>query len=181
MRTRSAPQLRREASLEDAGGAVAVGTGLGGKGGGVLVGEGVPAVDAQVAGGLVLASAFPAGQDHPAKAAVDEALRAFGYRPPRSYAQLKEDGEAAVAAPGALAGLAAGAGLADVTVTRRRIDVGLLDSGALVAWRLGMASSAPLRPGSGRPSRRRSHRRTARARPAPPPLVLDQLVLHARV
>lgn len=133
-------------------------------------------------GGLLLASAFPTGQDHPAKAAIDHVLQAFGYRPPRWYAQLKDHGEPATATRHALAALAAAAAAVEVTVGRRTVDVGLGTAEGLVDWRFGMASAAPFVAGLS-PSEQASLRAAAlrAVGPAPPPLVLDQLVLHARV
>lgn len=132
-------------------------------------------------GGLVLASAFPAGQDHPAKAAVEQVLEGFGYQPPRWYRQLKDHGEPATCEPHALSALARAAGLVEVAVERRAVDVGLRGAEELVDWRLGMASSAPFV--ARLPSRERAALRAAALRalgPTPPPLILAQLVLTAR-
>lgn len=132
-------------------------------------------------GGFVLASAFPPGGAHPAKAAVEDALAAFGYEPPGWYRRLKQQGEPATGDPDALLRLAGAAGLGDAAVSCRSVAVDLETPEAFVDWRLGMASAAPfvaqLAPADQAALREAAIQAVG---PQPPPLVVDQLVLAAR-
>ena len=94
-------------------------------------------------GAAVVASAFPPGEPHPAKVAIDEALDGLGYRVPEWYRHQKEVLEPRVDDPGALHRLAQEAGFGSVTVRRLDVDTGLDTAEAAVAWRLGMAQLAP--------------------------------------
>src|SRR5450631_2438507 len=60
-------------------------------------------------GGALLVSAFEAGWTHPAKAAVDQALVPFGFRPPPWYVVLKRNIEPQVDDPDHLGALATAA------------------------------------------------------------------------
>ena len=87
------------------------------------------------------ASTFAPGWTHPAKDAVDEAARSFGYHPPPWYTTL---------APGTRAGhpdeLAAAASTAGFTRVQARVvtvPVPLTTPAELAAWRLGLAHYAP--------------------------------------
>lgn len=93
-------------------------------------------------GGAVVASVFAAGNDHPAKRLVEERLAALGWRRPPWYAAWKDDVEPVLASPVGFEAAARAAGLADVrveVVTSAVID----DPAGIVAWRLGMAQTAP--------------------------------------
>lgn len=89
------------------------------------------------------ASAFPVGWTHPAKDVVDGALAQRGHRPPDWYVAFKDGAEARVGAADRLADLAAAAGYRSVRVGRVDVDGGLATPADMVAWRLGMAHTAP--------------------------------------
>jgi SAM-dependent methyltransferase len=92
-------------------------------------------------GGVLLASTFEGEAAHPAKAAVEQVVRSFGYQPPAWYVQVKERAMPVLAAADAFARAAREGGLEHVEVTR--VEVGLaLAPAELVAWRLGMAHTA---------------------------------------
>lgn len=133
-------------------------------------------------GGVLLASAFPAGDEHPAKARIEAALAACGYRPPAWYQDLKTRYEAQVAEPAALSGFAHTAGLIDVRVTRHQVDTGLRSPEEFVSWRLGMAQHRAFLAGLS-PERQEAVRQAAvaAAGSSPPPLVMALLVLEGRV
>jgi SAM-dependent methyltransferase len=89
-----------------------------------------------VSGGPVVVGVFATtGVRHPAKEAVEVAAARRGWTPPDWYVHLKTDLEPYVS--GALADLAAAAGLAVVKVTDTQVDAGLDTADALVGWRLG--------------------------------------------
>lgn len=94
-------------------------------------------------GTAFVASAFEPGWTHPAKAAVEDALGALGFRPPSWYETFKRDLEPQVEDPAALAALAAAAGYRDVEVRIVEVDTGLDSPAELAARRLGMAHVAP--------------------------------------
>ncbi len=94
-------------------------------------------------GGPVIATALRARDPHPVKAVVDGVLTQSGYRPPQWYLRLKHTGEVRVGEAGALARLAAGAGLSDVRVQECAASLTGLDVDTVAAWRLGMAHVAP--------------------------------------
>ena len=91
----------------------------------------------------LVASAFLIGWTHPAKSAVDDAMRAFGYAPPTWYARMKSTTEPLVDDPDRLRGLAIAAGWAEPVVDVVHVRSGLRTPGELAAWRLGMAHLAP--------------------------------------
>jgi SAM-dependent methyltransferase len=94
-------------------------------------------------GAAVVASAFPPGETHPAKSAVDDALAGLGYRSPDWYQHQKDVLEPRVDDPEALRRLAEGAGYEQVAVHRLDVDTGLDTAAAVVDWRFGMAQLAP--------------------------------------
>lgn len=94
-------------------------------------------------GGAVLTSTFANGDDHPAKAAVEDALRRFGFEPPPWSVAMHTRFAPAVGDEHRLERLAEAAGLAGVRITRRAVDVGLDTPAEVAAWRLGMATTAP--------------------------------------
>jgi ubiquinone/menaquinone biosynthesis C-methylase UbiE len=94
-------------------------------------------------GRLAAASSFAPGWTHPAKMAVDEALRAFGYLPPAWYAALKNESEPQSADQALMAGLAAAAGFTDVRFRTAAVPTGIRTAAQLASWRLGMAHVAP--------------------------------------
>jgi SAM-dependent methyltransferase len=133
----------------------------------------------RVAPGLT-ASSFAAGWNHPAKAAVDEVLGAFGYRPPSWYVTFKQDTEPRASDPAALRRDATAAGYSAVRLRPVTVNTGLSSAAELASWRLGMAHVAPF-VGSLTPARRAELRHAAEAAVAGTgPLVVDMLVLTAR-
>jgi len=88
-------------------------------------------------------SSFAPGWTHPAKRAVDDALAAFGYRPPGWYATFKQETEPRSQDPAWLRGRLTAAGFTDVAVRTVSVRTGLATPAQLVAWRLGMAHVAP--------------------------------------
>jgi SAM-dependent methyltransferase len=135
--------------------------------------------EARRVGGAIAASAFAPGWDHPAKAAVDETLRQFGYRPPAWYLTFKRETEPQAADPALLAGHAAAAGFRRVRLRTAAVPTGLSAPAQLAAWRLGMAHVAPF-VGSLDAARRAALRRAAeRATAGTGPLVVSMLILTA--
>jgi SAM-dependent methyltransferase len=133
----------------------------------------------RVARGLA-ASAFEPGWTHPAKAAVDAVLSAFGYRPPSWYAAFKQQTEDRAGRPALLAGQASAAGYADIRVRTILVPTGVRAPAELASWRLGMAHVAPF-VSSLDPVRQASLRRAAVAAVAgSPPLAVPMVVLTAR-
>jgi len=96
-------------------------------------------------GGMVVATAFPAGEPHPVKEAVNAVLEGFGYEPPAWYEHLKRTGESRVGSAEALTALGGEAGLQAVRLRELAAPLAGLDPRAVVAWRLGMAQVAPFR------------------------------------
>ena len=94
-------------------------------------------------GRAIAASSFAPGPAHPAKRAVDEVLRSFGYRPPAWYLTLKEETEPAAGDPAWLTKQAAAAGFTDVQISSAAVQTGLSTPAELASWRLGMAHVAP--------------------------------------
>lgn len=93
-------------------------------------------------GGTVVASVFAPGNDHPAKAIVEDRLAALGWERPEWHAALKDSIEPLLSEPEAFAAAAREAGLDGVTahvVAAPGID----DVAEIVGWRLGMAHTAP--------------------------------------
>jgi SAM-dependent methyltransferase len=136
--------------------------------------------EARRVAGALAASSFAAGWNHPAKAAVDEVLAAFGYRPPSWYVTFKRDTEPWASDAAALGRDATAAGYADVRLRTITVDTGLSRPAELAAWRLGMAHVAPF-VGSLTAARRAELRHAAQdAVAGSGPLVVDMLVLTAR-
>jgi SAM-dependent methyltransferase len=97
--------------------------------------------EARRVGAAIAASTFAPGWDHPAKGAVDEVLRSFGYQPPAWHACLSPGSRAGD--PELLAKHAAAAGFTDVQVRTMDIRTGLVTPAELASWRLGLAQVAP--------------------------------------
>ncbi|MFO7960998.1 MAG: class I SAM-dependent methyltransferase [Nitriliruptoraceae bacterium] len=89
-------------------------------------------------GGLLLASTFPSGADHPAKATVEATLEEFGYRRPGWYATFKDRIADLTGDPDALVRAAAAAGLTEIRVDRVTVEAGLDRPETAVEWRLNM-------------------------------------------
>jgi len=133
----------------------------------------------RVAGALA-ASAFAAGWTHPAKQVVEDCLAAAGYRTPCWYQNFKTALEPNVDSTEKLAQLATAGGYADVTVHRVEVDTGINDPAAMVAWRLGMAHTAPFVATLGESELADLRSAAAAALAGAPPLVIPILVLAAR-
>ena len=88
----------------------------------------------------LLSGSFAGDSDHPAKAAVDEVVRRYGFDTPGWYTTMK--GDHPMDDPERLGGLARTAGFGTVTVDVLQIDTGIAGND-LAAWRLGMAHYAP--------------------------------------
>jgi ubiquinone/menaquinone biosynthesis C-methylase UbiE len=91
-------------------------------------------------GGPILAAVFSTEQPaHPAKQAIEDVARTFGYVPPNWYARLKRDIEPLLGSVDRFTMAARDAGLDDVIVTAEQVDTGIATADGLVRWRLGMA------------------------------------------
>ena len=125
--------------------------------------------EARRVGRGLAASAFAPGWTHPAKRAVDGALRPFGFQPPAWYRSLQRKADPAAQDPARLADQAAGAGFADVRVRTITVPTGLSSAAQLASWRLGLARVAPFL---------RSLDAAARPRGAPPQACRDRSAGH---
>ena len=132
----------------------------------------------RVSGGL-LVSAFNTDWTHPAKAAVDQALVPFGFRPPPWYVVLKRDSEPQVDDPDHLGALATAAGYRDVSVRIMQVAVGLNTPAQLARWRLGMAHVAPFVQSLPSAQRAAVQRAVESALVGAPPLVIPMVALAA--
>jgi SAM-dependent methyltransferase len=140
--------------------------------------------EARRVGAAIAASAFAPGWTHPAKDAVDNTARSFGYQPPGWYAVLAPGSRAGD--PEVLAESAAAAGFARVQARTVSVPTGLATPAELVAWRLGLAHYAPflrsLDP-AGRTAARRAAERAVAASidgaTGGSPLVVEMVVLTA--
>jgi SAM-dependent methyltransferase len=126
------------------------------------------------------ASAFAAGWNHPAKAAVDEVLGTFGYRPPPWYITFKRDTEPWASDPVALGRDTTAAGYTDIRLRTITVDTGLSHPAELAAWRLGMAHVAPFVSSLTAARGASLYRAAETAVTGTGPLVVDMLVLTAR-
>jgi SAM-dependent methyltransferase len=139
--------------------------------------------EARRVGAAIAASMFAPGWTHPAKDAVDDAARSFGYRPPPWHTVLAPGSTAGD--PEVLAERAAAAGFTGVRACTTDVPVGLATPAELAAWRLGMAHFAPFMrsldaPGRAAVRRAAEHAVAAVAGPGPTmPLVVSMVVLTA--
>lgn len=92
-------------------------------------------------GGAILASTWAADDDHPAKCAVEEVLRAIGWTPPSWQVEMSEGRAPQLATEAAAAAVIARAGL-EATITNVTVTFDLTPP-QMVAWRFGMAQHAP--------------------------------------
>jgi SAM-dependent methyltransferase len=132
-------------------------------------------------GAAIAASTFAPGWTHPAKEAVDEAARSFGYRPPPWYTALAP-GERA-ADPHLLTACAAAAGFTRVQTRTMAVPTPIATPARLAAWRLGMAHYAPfLRAldASSQAAVRHAAEQAVAASGATGPLTVEMTVLTAR-
>jgi SAM-dependent methyltransferase len=132
-------------------------------------------------GAAIAASTFAPGWTHPAKDAVDEAVRSFGYRPPSWYTALAP-GERA-ADPQLLATCAHAVGFTRVQTYTVAVPTPVTTPASLAAWRLGMANYAPFLRALDAPTRiavRRAAEEAVAASGATSPLIVEMTVLTAR-
>jgi SAM-dependent methyltransferase len=132
-------------------------------------------------GAAIAASTFAPGWTHPAKEAVDEAARSFGYHPPPWYTALAP-GERA-ADPDLLASCAAAAGFTRVQTRTMAVPTAIATPTALAAWRLGMAHYAPFLHALDAPSQaalRHTAEQAVATSGATSPLTIEMTVLTAR-
>ncbi len=132
------------------------------------------------ADGLVLASTFPSGADHPAKAAVESVLEQFGYRRPDWYATFKARIADRTGASDALVDAAVTAGLIDVAVDCVEVDAGLHDPAVAVTWRLNMPHTVGFVAALDPSDREALRTRAVAAMPPRLPPSVPMLVLRAR-
>jgi ubiquinone/menaquinone biosynthesis C-methylase UbiE len=112
------------------------------------------------AGGVLVASTFPSGEDHPAKAVVEEVLERYGYVRPDWYRTFKDRVAELTGDPDAFATTAAAAGFGEVRVERIAVDAGLDRPELAAEWRLNMPHTLAFVAGLD-PSRRAALRRDA--------------------
>ncbi len=133
--------------------------------------------EARRVGGALAASMFAPGWTHPAKNAVDDALRSFGYQPPAWHKALSPGSRAGD--PAELACEAAAAGFTQVRVHTAVVPTGLSTPAELVAWRLGMAHVAPFMRELDAPGRAAVRQAAERAVVGAGPVVVTMTVLTA--
>ena len=140
--------------------------------------------EARRVGAAIAASTFAPGWTHPAKDAVDGAVRSFGYRPPAWYAALAPGSRASD--PEVLAESAAAAGFTRVQARTMSVPTGLATPAELVVVAAGHGPLAPfLRsldaagPGRGAARGRAGRGRRYRRRDRRWPLVVSMVVLTA--
>jgi SAM-dependent methyltransferase len=133
-------------------------------------------------GAAIAASVFAPGWVHPAKDAVEEVLRSFGYRPPAWYASLSPGSRAGQ--PEELAAAAAAAGFTAAAVRTADVHAGLVTPAELASWRLGLAQVAPFLRSLDAPRRaevrRAAEQVVADAVAGAPPMVVSMMLLTAR-
>ena len=135
--------------------------------------------EARRVGRALAASAFAPGWSHPAKAAVDAALRSAGYRPPAWYVRFKRDTEPQAGDPARLAEHAGAAGFRHVRLRTATVATGLAAPAQLASWRLGMAHVAPFVNSLGEPDRAALRCAAERAVAGTGPLVVSMTILTA--
>ncbi len=126
------------------------------------------------------ASTFAPGWTHPAKAAVDEALRPFGFQPPAWYQSLQREAGPAAQDPARLAAQASAAGFTGVRVRTMSVPTGLSAPAQLASWRLGLAQVAPFLQSLDAGQRAAARRAAEQAVAGTGPLVVSMLVLTGR-
>jgi ubiquinone/menaquinone biosynthesis C-methylase UbiE len=132
-------------------------------------------------GAAIAASTFGPDWDHPAKGAVDQVLRSFGYQPPAWYACLSPGSRAGD--PAVLAEHAAAAGFTDVQVRTADVRTALAAPAELASWRLGLAQAAPFLRSLDPPDQaavRRAAEHAVAGLAGTSPLVVSMVMLTAR-
>ncbi len=137
--------------------------------------------EARRVGAAIAASMFAPGWTHPAKDAVDDAVRSFGYRPPAWHTVLQPGSRASDLK--VVARCAAAAGFTRVQAHTVAVPTGLATPAELVSWRLGMAHLAPfmrLLDAPGQAAVRRAAEQAVAAVAGPTmPLVVSMVMLTA--
>jgi SAM-dependent methyltransferase len=133
------------------------------------------------AGGLLLASTFPSGADHPAKATVEATLEEFGYQRPAWYVTFKERVADLTGDPDGLVRAATTAGFTDVRVHDLEVEAGLDRPETAVAWRLNMPHTIGFVNGLGPEARTALRARASAALDNDLPSSVHMLVLRAEV
>jgi ubiquinone/menaquinone biosynthesis C-methylase UbiE len=131
-------------------------------------------------GRSLAASTFAPGWTHPAKLAVDEALRPFGFQPPAWYQSLQREAGPAAQDPARLAAQVAAAGFTDVQVRTMTVPTGLSAPAQLASWRLGMAQVAPFLQSLDDGQQAAARRAAEQAVAGTGPLIVSMLVLTGR-
>ena len=88
-------------------------------------------------GGAVLAAVFSNASRSEARDRVDAVAREAGWQVPDWYVELKTTATPILGTASAMGAAARTAGLADIVVTERPVDVGVTEHGQLVSYRLG--------------------------------------------
>jgi ubiquinone/menaquinone biosynthesis C-methylase UbiE len=138
---------------------------------------GIALREARRVGRGLAASTFVPGWTHPAKLAVDEALRPFGFQPPAWYRSLHREAGPAAQDPARLSAQAAAAGFTVVQVHTVTVPTGLSAPAQLASWRLGMAQVAPFLQALDAGQRAAARRAAEQAVAGTGPLVVSMLVL----
>jgi len=133
--------------------------------------------EARRVGAALAASMFAPGWTHPAKDAVDDAVRSFGYQPPAWHTALAPGSRASD--PRVLARQASAAGFTRVQAHATDVPTGLVTPAALVSWRLGMAHFAPFMRSLDPPARAAVRRAAEQAVAATGPLIVSMVILTA--
>jgi len=115
------------------------------------------------AGGAVVASTWASVRSDPAKEAVADVLRSWGWRPPAWYESMKAEFEPISGDPHRLTKAAQQVGLVDVHASVVEADLDALESSAVVAYRLAMPQIAPWVAGLGEPAASQLVRQACRA------------------
>ncbi len=129
--------------------------------------------------GLLLASTFRTGDDHPAKAVVEGVLERFGYRRPAWYGTFKARVAGLTGDPDNLVCTARDAGFATAEVAAVPVEAGLDDPHRAVEWRLNMPHTLAFVAGLERPMQDRLRRVAIRELTGPLPSTVWMLVLRA--
>nr|WP_281366619.1 class I SAM-dependent methyltransferase [Nocardioides thalensis] len=135
-----------------------------------------PMIELRRVAGALVASSYAPEWAHPAKDAVDEVLARHGFETPEWYAVARAD---ANPGPGDLAGCAERAGFTEVWSDVVDVDTGMRSAVDLVAWRLGMAHTAPFVAALAPDERLRVRDEAEAVVDGMPPLVVAMVVLTA--
>ena len=132
------------------------------------------------AGGPRLASTFPSGDDHPAKAIVEGVLEDHGYRRPAWYGTFKTRVADLTGEPANLERTARAAGFSSVRVEHVPVEVGLDDPHLAVEWRLNMPHTLAFVANLDGQAQLDLRRAAIRELTGPLPSAIPMLVLDAR-